>query len=52
MALKNEQRKRIADYAHEEGLEFFSGRTPWHLPTDVALPCATRTSWRSLTPPP
>ncbi|ELB2793974.1 NADP-specific glutamate dehydrogenase [Aeromonas hydrophila] len=42
MALKNEQRKRITDYAHEEGLEFFSGRTPWHLPTDVALPCATQ----------
>ena len=42
MALKNEQRKRIADYAYEEGLEFFSGRTPWHLPTDIALPCATQ----------
>ncbi|WP_429118332.1 NADP-specific glutamate dehydrogenase [Aeromonas hydrophila] len=42
MVLKNEQRKRIADYAHEEGLEFFSGRTPWHLPTDIALPCATQ----------
>ena len=27
MALKNEQRKRVADYAHELGLEFFSGRT-------------------------
>lgn len=42
MALKNEQRKRVADYAHELGLEFFSGRTPWHLATDVALPCATQ----------
>ncbi|WP_342057911.1 NADP-specific glutamate dehydrogenase [Aeromonas sp. OTU364] len=42
MALKNEQRKRVADYAHELGLEFFTGRTPWHLATDVALPCATQ----------
>ncbi len=42
MALKNEQRKRVADYAHELGLEFLSGRTPWHLPTQIALPCATQ----------
>ncbi|QXB53650.1 NADP-specific glutamate dehydrogenase [Aeromonas sp. FDAARGOS 1415] len=42
MALKNEERKRVADYAHELGLEFFNGRTPWHLATDVALPCATQ----------
>ncbi|TNJ00960.1 NADP-specific glutamate dehydrogenase [Aeromonas veronii] len=42
MELKNEQRKRVADYAHEMGLEFFSGRTPWHLATDIALPCATQ----------
>ena len=42
MELKNEQRKRVADYAHELGLEFFTGRTPWHLATDVALPCATQ----------
>ena len=42
MELKNEQRKRVADYAHELGLEFFTGRTPWHLPTQVALPCATQ----------
>ncbi|MGY4026331.1 NADP-specific glutamate dehydrogenase [Aeromonas rivuli] len=42
MALKNEQRKRVADYAHELGLEFFTGRSPWHLPTQIALPCATQ----------
>ncbi|UNP87393.1 NADP-specific glutamate dehydrogenase [Aeromonas encheleia] len=42
MELKNEQRKRVADYAHELGLEFFTGRTPWHLPTQIALPCATQ----------
>ncbi|WED75153.1 NADP-specific glutamate dehydrogenase [Aeromonas allosaccharophila] len=42
MELKNEQRKRVADYAHEMGLEFFNGRTPWHLATDIALPCATQ----------
>jgi glutamate dehydrogenase (NADP+) len=42
MELKNEQRQRIADYAHDQGLEYFSGRTPWHLPTQIALPCATQ----------
>lgn len=42
MALKNEQRKRIADYAYELGLEYYSGRTPWHIATQVALPCATQ----------
>ena len=46
MALKNEERKRVADYAHELGLEFFNGRTPWHLATDVALPCATQNELR------
>ncbi|HGY1012867.1 TPA: NADP-specific glutamate dehydrogenase [Aeromonas salmonicida subsp. smithia] len=42
MELKNEQRQRIGDYAHDQGLEYFSGRTPWHLPTQIALPCATQ----------
>ena len=42
MELKNEQRQRITDYAHDQGLEYFSGRTPWHLPTQIALPCATQ----------
>ena len=42
MALKNEQRKRIADYAYELGLEYYSGHTPWHIATQVALPCATQ----------
>ncbi|MFM5337124.1 NADP-specific glutamate dehydrogenase [Aeromonas enteropelogenes] len=42
MELKNEQRKRIADYAYELGLEYYSGRTPWHIATQVALPCATQ----------
>ena len=42
MELKNEQRKRVADYAYEMGLEYFINRTPWHLPTQVALPCATQ----------
>lgn len=46
MELKNEQRKRVADYAHELGLEFFTGRTPWHLQADVALPCATQNELR------
>lgn len=50
MELKNEQRQRIADYAHDQGLEYFSGRTPWHLPTQIALPCATQNELGKRTP--
>ena len=32
------------------GSEFFSDRTPWHLATDVALPCATQNGWMHRTP--
>lgn len=42
MAFKNEQRGRLADFAGQRGLRFEAGRTPWHVPADVALPCATQ----------
>jgi glutamate dehydrogenase (NADP+) len=42
MAFKNEERGRLADFANRSGLRFEADRTPWHVPADVALPCATQ----------
>ncbi len=40
--LKNVQRGRLSTFAQERGLKFEKGRTPWHVPADIALPCATQ----------
>ena len=40
--LKNEKRGRLSELAAERGLRFEKGRTPWHVPVDIALPCATQ----------
>lgn len=42
MALKNVRRGRIKEFADEFKLPYFEGRTPWHLPCDIALPSATQ----------
>ncbi|SFQ78403.1 glutamate dehydrogenase (NADP+) [Halopseudomonas formosensis] len=42
MDLKNERRARLLDMANELQLEFLAGQRPWHLPCDIALPCATQ----------
>ena len=42
MDLKNERRARLQDMANELKLEFLPGKRPWHLPCDIALPCATQ----------
>lgn len=43
MALKNERRGRIHEYASEfEGVTYHEGETPWKVPCDIALPCATQ----------
>jgi len=42
MHLKNVQRGRLSDFAAEHGLRFEAGKRPWHVPTDIALPCATQ----------
>lgn len=39
---KEVKRGRISEFAHNEGLAFFEGQTPWNVPVDVALPCATQ----------
>ena len=40
--LKNVKRGRLSAFAAERGLKFEKGRTPWHVPVDIALPCATQ----------
>ena len=40
--VKNQQRGRVSDYAQRVGASFHPGATPWRLPMDVALPCATQ----------
>jgi len=42
MRLKNEARAPLEAYAREFGLAFAAGKRPWHVPVDVALPCATQ----------
>jgi len=40
---KTHRRGRISDYAdHFTGATFHAGSTPWNVPCDVALPCATQ----------
>jgi len=42
-AHKTRRRGRIADYVSEyPGATFHEGKTPWGVPCDVALPCATQ----------
>jgi len=41
--LKNKRRGRISEYAKEfTNAEFHSGKTPWGVPCQLALPCATQ----------
>jgi glutamate dehydrogenase (NADP+) len=40
--LKEVRRGRIQDYAEKFGCEFYEGKRPWHIPCQIALPCATQ----------
>ncbi|MBP6798421.1 MAG: NADP-specific glutamate dehydrogenase, partial [Luteimonas sp.] len=42
MALKNERRGRLADLAADRRYDYLEGRRPWHVPAEIALPCATQ----------
>ncbi len=42
MDWKNVQRGRLSAFAQQHGLTFEAGLRPWHVPVDVALPCATQ----------
>ncbi|HBG89844.1 MAG TPA: NADP-specific glutamate dehydrogenase [Stenotrophomonas sp.] len=42
MTLKNERRGRLQELASDARFEFLAGKRPWHVPADIALPCATQ----------
>jgi len=42
MEVKNQLYGRVSQYAERVGAKFIPGATPWHVPVDVALPCATQ----------
>jgi len=42
MDLKNNRRGRIKDYAKEFKVDYLEAKSPWGIPCDIALPCATQ----------
>ena len=42
MEVKNHLYGRVSEYARRVGAAFHEGVRPWHVPVDVALPCATQ----------
>ena len=42
MELKNVRRGRLSELAEPLQARFEPGRRPWHVPVDIALPCATQ----------
>ena len=42
MDVKNKHYGRVEEFAKRIGAKFLPGATPWHVPVDVALPCATQ----------
>lgn len=45
--LKEVRRGRIVEYAEKFGCEFHAGERPWHVPCDLAFPCATQNEMNS-----
>jgi glutamate dehydrogenase (NADP+) len=39
---KNVERGRLSAFAGRHRLRFEAGKRPWHVPVDIALPCATQ----------
>ncbi|KAJ3441103.1 nadp-specific glutamate dehydrogenase 1-related [Anaeramoeba flamelloides] len=44
--LKNVKRGRLSHLKNRKGVEYMKGRKPWHIPADIALPCATQNEIR------
>ena len=40
--LKNERRARLSEASKDLDVEYLEGQRPWHIPCDIALPCATQ----------
>ena len=41
-SLKNERRGRLSELAGDTRFEYLQGKRPWHIPAEIALPCATQ----------
>ncbi len=42
MDWKNVRRGRLKDFCKQHKIKFEAGKRPWHVPVDIALPCATQ----------
>ena len=42
MEIKNVQYGRVEEFARRFRLQYQTGKKPWHLPAEIALPCATQ----------
>ncbi|MGV8961464.1 MAG: NADP-specific glutamate dehydrogenase [Stenotrophomonas sp.] len=42
MTLKNERRGRLSDLEGDRHFDYLPGKRPWHIPAQIALPCATQ----------
>jgi len=40
--LKNVRRGRLAELGDDPRFEYLPGKRPWHIPAEIALPCATQ----------
>ncbi|WP_372018314.1 NADP-specific glutamate dehydrogenase [Pseudoxanthomonas sp. 10H] len=40
--LKNVRRGRLAELGEDPRFDYLPGRRPWHIPAEIALPCATQ----------
>ncbi|WP_373464227.1 NADP-specific glutamate dehydrogenase [Oxalicibacterium faecigallinarum] len=39
---KNVKRGRLEEFARQHNMQFEAGKRPWHIPVQIALPCATQ----------
>ena len=42
LAMRRSGKDTVAPYAERFGVEFYAGKKPWEVPTDIVIPCATQ----------
>ena len=42
LEMRDSGKDKVSAYARRFGVEFFSGKKPWEVKTDIAIPCATQ----------
>ena len=42
LAMRRSGKDAVAPYAERFGVEFYAGKKPWEVPTDIVIPCATQ----------